>query len=84
MPPAIEEAGFTPGPLELTASGTVTRKDGGLVLRMDGRLPELALEAGEGVELSPGASVRVRGVLEAPDEGSPVLRVDSVEEAPSG
>jgi hypothetical protein len=43
---AVKDAGFTPGPIEVTAVGTLVEKDGLLVLEMAGPLAQFVLADG--------------------------------------
>lgn len=66
---AIKDAGFTPGEVELTAVGTLRRKNGLLVLEMSGPVRQLVLDGGaKTAELKQrrdllGQRVRVTGKL---------------------
>lgn len=46
MPKAVKDAGFTPGEIEITALGSLARKDGLLVLEMSGAVMQFVLVGG--------------------------------------
>ena len=50
IPKAVKDAGFTPGEVEVTAVGSLTRKDGLLLLEMPGALRQFVLAGGPKAE----------------------------------
>ncbi len=78
--PAVEEAGFSPRELALTAVGTLVERDGAWLLEMAGPLPALRLEppadAAGDLAQARGRRLRVAGAYDAPEsDGPPRLRV---------
>ncbi|MBI2956600.1 MAG: hypothetical protein HYY26_04735 [Acidobacteria bacterium] len=69
IPRAVKDAGFTPGDIELTATGTLAQEKDLLLLKMAGLLPKLVLAGGaKAAELKQqtelvGKRLRVTGKL---------------------
>lgn len=69
IPKAVKNAGFTPGEIEITGLGTLSKENGLLLLRMVGPVPRFVLAGGgKAEELEKradllGKRVRVRGTL---------------------
>ncbi len=77
IPTAVKDAGFTPGEITVTASGTLDRAGGFLRLKMAGPVPQFVLAGGAQAEalgrkadLS-GRKVRIIGKLHASHADKP-------------